>query len=307
MRCSELYREAIGMGFHATFIAEFLGEPTPTVELPRAALPSRSEQESVHLANLALAKTSYSTVILTDLPERRIARAASQIVKRCHGSVIVNATCETFSESPLAVVRGVSRCANGEPPMIGWGFEVVRSEVRALRPSVAPLRMSINHVMVTFGAADPGMLTERFLSQWKRNSDLRVMLVLGSAFSNDRISSLTRFRSDTLEVVHAPSNFPRLLRQIDGVVLQGGQTLVESMCIGTPVFAVRWGHLANDITRAEEEDLVTGLGEPHSMFDSLTTVVARTSDVNRRTQSAFGAVDGLGAQRTLHTVAEAFT
>lgn len=170
----------------------------------------------------------------------------------------------------------------------------IRPDVRRLRPD-APVRPeAAERVVVALGGADPGGCTETLLDRLAELDDrFRPTVVVGPAVPPGRRDSVAARRG--CDVVVDPTDLPHLMAGADLVVTLGGLTSYEAMCLGRPVAAVGWEHLAPVVRRLAAAGLVADLGsDPAAELLRLVRDADRLSSLAR---TGFDLIDGRGADR----------
>lgn len=189
----------------------------------------------------------------------------------------------------------------GTSVVAGPAFHPVRATVQALHAR-APRSPRTRDILITLGGADPGRCTEDLLHVVKEHfADRSVAAVVGPAVARARREHLEA-SAGGVEVIHDPSNLPELLATSALVVTLGGLTSYEAMCVGTPVAALRWAHMAVVVDRMAAGGLVV----PVDLSTAADTLGALLDDRDRLTLLAARGhtlIDGDGARRVAAVVA----
>lgn len=86
------------------------------------------------------------------------------------------------------------------------------------------------------------------------------------------------------------------------MITLGGITSYEAMCVGTPVAALRWAHMAPVVDRLVDAGLVAGLDESTAASE-LLVLLADPARRKALAQRGHRIIDGHGAERTAGAIA----
>lgn len=245
------------------------------------------------------------TVLACDLPDRRIADVAQAATDGFDLTVLLNG--DPCDPAPADVVflrgRPSDRPVQARCVATGHEFEVVRSEVQALRPPQPWKGSKINRVLVSFGGLDPGRQTERLATALAGRPIPETLLVAGPSFDQPRVQALRRLAQPPLSLVVDPDSLPELMLDADLVVSIGGQSILEALHLGRPVAAIRWSDLGRDVELLAEERLVLDLGTVDGAAAALERVFEAPRQLSELAEAGWRSIDGGGADRCMDVMA----
>ena len=196
-----------------------------------------------------------------------------------------------------ARVVSVASPETGERWLSGLRHACLRRSFWGLPPG--SVRRSLERVLVTTGAGDPGAQAYSIAAAVKRAvPDARVELVIGPQSAAGAPPGVFELRTNDL----LPT-----LRAVDLVVTGAGQTMLEAMAVGCPCIAV----VLSDNQRpqadlAAEADAVRVVREPspHDVENCVRDVAASRDARVVLSRTAQATVDGYGSLRVAFAIDE---
>lgn len=175
-----------------------------------------------------------------------------------------------------------------------------------------PHGVTVRHVLVTVGGADPHELMPKLLRMAESlPGDFVVSAVVGPFFHHRQlVADVARQAQRTIRLVETPASLAGVLESVDLTVTAGGQTLYELACVGCPSVAIQTAdNQAAQLEAFERLGVVrvAGRAADPSMFEAvIRNVTALIHDPEGRARmSAAGRrlIDGRGAQRVAQAIA----
>lgn len=118
--------------------------------------------------------------------------------------------------------------------MEGPQYAIIRPTIFCRRPTTLPIMNSVNHVVITFGGADPAGHTFGALKHLTEliGPSVRVTVILGPLTSSCYEKMIRTQSPHNAVVLKSPDNYESLVASADLVLSNGGGTLLESLCLG---------------------------------------------------------------------------
>lgn len=183
----------------------------------------------------------------------------------------------------------------GTSLVAGPAFHPIRKPIQDLARADHWQR-SGDRIVVTFGGADPAGYSEILLKAAETElSDYHVSIVLGPGVTAARRRMMTR-RARQVEVVVDPASLPKLLASADLAVTLGGLTSYEAMCLGCPVAALPWMHMASVVSRLKAAGLVAEL-DIQAAGEGIRRLLGDEVQLSNFAERGRSTIDGLGARR----------
>lgn len=179
----------------------------------------------------------------------------------------------------------------------GSDYHAVDPRVVSARPANPWSGSVARRVIVSFGGADPGQMTEQFVNQRQLASDVVWTVVTGPAFADDRVRYLHEIAEDRYTVMTCPDNMTPLILNHDAVITMGGLTSYEAMCLGRPVLAVEWMHMAQYVKGLNETGLVATLGSIEGSLSRALKLLSDSCKLKKLAEAGWKTIDGRGANR----------
>lgn len=187
----------------------------------------------------------------------------------------------------------------------GPRYHIVAPAVASARPPTPWARNRVEKALICFGGADPGRYTELFAQHlFDAPGHMHWTIILGPAFSAERREQLEKIASSYIVVRQTPANMPELILDSDLVVTLGGLTSYEAMCLGRPVAAVAWAHMAHYVARLAEFGLLVNLGEGMAAIEALLKLCHRPDQLAQLALRGWQTIDGAGASRVAAAIRE---
>ena len=174
-------------------------------------------------------------------------------------------------------------------------------------PAAAPIRDSVDFVLITMGGSDPAGLTVKTLETLSGElSGLRMGVVLGPGFTEQaRVRDIAGV-AGTVDVFENPPDFMSLLSKSDVVITAAGRTLLECARLGRPCLVVP-SIEHEEATAAEYCRLTggfnTGRWDDDSTPGKIVSYLRQYRDSLRLRETVSAAalklVDGAGLERVL--------
>lgn len=239
------------------------------------------------------------TVLVTDragLTERDAAQAradgAGALVHLCDDGASSYAA-DLFVNGDAVPVAASDPAASAV--LSGPAYHVVRPEVVSRRPATPWAGTERERVLVTLGAADPGRQTERLVGGL--NPERPVTVAVGPAWARRRVTALEALAGPGVTVLPI-HDLPAAIADHGLTVTLGGISTYEAMCLGRPVGAVAWAHLAPYVRSLAEAGLVVPIKDA-SDIESAASDAALLASTARR---GWSTVDGCGAERVADAI-----
>jgi spore coat polysaccharide biosynthesis predicted glycosyltransferase SpsG len=185
----------------------------------------------------------------------------------------------------------------------GCDYHVVDPRVVRARPTDPWHGGTVQRVLVTFGGADPGQMTEQFVTQLPVASDITWTVVAGPAFSPDRVRHLREQADGRYTVVISPDNMTPMILDHDAVITMGGLTSYEAMCLGRPVLAVEWTYMAPYVRGLDAAGLVGTLGGIEGSANRVRGLLTDATRLRQLALAGWKTIDGHGAARVVTEIA----
>ena len=187
---------------------------------------------------------------------------------------------------------------DGGRALTGLSYACLQDEYWS--PAPRGIAKDARGVLVTTGAADRGGVGASLADAVaKRDPSLAVTLVAGHEHVPEPESDVA--------VLRGPASLHDALAETDIVVTAAGQTMLEALALGTPAVAIvtASNQLPGARLVAERElALVLERPEPDAVLDALTRLAEDRALRVRLAERAQEAVDGDGARRVAHALAE---
>ncbi|MBD2845817.1 hypothetical protein IDH44_11500 [Paenibacillus sp. IB182496] len=185
----------------------------------------------------------------------------------------------------------------------GRTFNIVNPDLNLLRPSKLLLIEKVNKILITFGGADPGHLTEVFFEKLKNHPQYHYTFVLGAAFGEERTKKFHEgLIPKNFTVIQNTSKIHSQIKNADIIVTLGGITSYESMYLGKPVLAVSWSYLNYYVKRLAGANLVVDLGDPNVCVERFLVEISNLTRLNQVAQNGWKAIDGAGANNIANAI-----
>jgi spore coat polysaccharide biosynthesis predicted glycosyltransferase SpsG len=210
----------------------------------------------------------------------------------------------------LGAVTAMSQPHRGRV-LAGVRYALVRDEVAALRPRLAPSREPVKRVLVVVGGTDVQQATPSAVrAVLDTGRPLHVDVMSGSPDVRRALAAQERRQGQTLAVHPVGPSLPALARRSQLAVTATGTTVWELACLATPMALVTAA--ANQMPsydRLVAEEVAIGLGPAADLAEHMSS--ARTAldqlieDAPRRARMAAAGhslVDGDGAARVARAV-----
>jgi spore coat polysaccharide biosynthesis predicted glycosyltransferase SpsG len=136
----------------------------------------------------------------------------------------------------------------------------------------------------------------------KYPSTVEFTVIAGPAFSPRRCEVLECQAAFGCRLLRPCSNMANAILEHDAVVTLGGLTSYEAMCLGRPVFAVAWSHMATYVEQLDAVGLLKNLGIGEGIIDHLYLSLADADSVRRLARSGWEVIDGQGAERVIGVI-----
>lgn len=175
----------------------------------------------------------------------------------------------------------------------GPEYAIIRPSIHCQRPTSPPVIPEVNHLVITFGGADPAGITLRALQKLRElaSSSTRITVILGPLTSSAYAKSIRAESPSNAEVVHAPDDYDTVVSTADVVLSSGGGTLLECLCMGKPTVVFPQTVAEKNHTRSHVQ------AGACVMESALQQVLTSMELRNSLAENAHHRVDGLGAQR----------
>ena len=304
-RCGAIVEASRRRGWRAELIVETVDPAEVATSLPADAtlLPDGAAARR-HRRRVA-ATHGGPAVLACDLPDRRIADLAQAKADGFALTALLNADPSDPAPADAVFLRGrpsdqpvPARCI-----MTGHDYEVVRPEVRALRPRQPWGGDSIDSVLVSFGGSDPGHQTEQLAAALRNRPLPEVILIAGPSFGQERYEGLRHLVQPPVSVVSYPQSLPELMLEADLVISMGGQSVLEALHLGRPVAALRWADLGRDVEWLADQGLVLDLGAVEQAGAALEHALQAPRELADLAEAGWRAIDGGGADRCVDAIA----
>lgn len=188
----------------------------------------------------------------------------------------------------------------------GPRHHVIDERVAGRRPSRPWHGERIRSILVTFGGADPGRLTECWMEDTGVGSgDVEWTLVIGPAFDRHRRDELLRRTRGNVRVLEPQDDLGGVIVAHDLLITMGGRTSYEGMCLGRPVAAVQWGGMARFVRAMAASGLVFDLGPARGATARLRDALADAEVWRALAWRGWQTIDGRGAERVLERIVRA--
>lgn len=223
--------------------------------------------------------------------------------------------CDMLLDQNLSTTEGAykNRVPKNCRLLIGTRYALLRPEFARLRPDALARRRQAHlpqRLLVSFGATDPGNLTETaILAARKANLGLAVDVVLGPGAPHlERIVALVGNRGD-VHLKVGVTDMASLMAAADLSLGAGGTTAWERCCVGLPgliaTMADNQRANVNALAAAGAVDLL-GWHANITVADISAGLTALCGDVGRITamaEAAAGICDGQGVDRVVAVLA----
>lgn len=210
-------------------------------------------------------------------------------------------------------IAPVFNCPTARTQLAGQEYHIVRPEVVARRPpSDNYLPRTLERVLVSFGGADPGELTEKFTAAISdQNVDWSVTVVVGSAFSEGRAAGLLAHTAPGVTMTRS-ADLAQAIFEHDAVLTLPGLTAYEALCMGRLLLLASWGRLAAyglpfARMKLAQEVAPEELRPVVDSFATRTPKAVASNGFRAMCRRGYHAIDGLGAYRVAKVIAETIT
>lgn len=186
----------------------------------------------------------------------------------------------------------------------GVEFYIMKKEIRQVRPIKPWDKDSVKKVLISFGGADPAYYTELITNYLYKNKEflnIDFSIVLGPAFSSDRISNIKKYEDNNIKFYINP-NIKELILINDVVITLGGMTSYEAMCLGKPVGAIGWKYMGYYIRELDKINLLFNLGNGNEALDNLRSFFNNTNVLKQLALNGWKTIDGLGVERIMNFI-----
>ncbi len=196
----------------------------------------------------------------------------------------------------------------------GVQYASLRAEFREfrVRHGIAPIRPSVERVLVSFGGSDLRGQTLRVLQLFEECPDRFAVRVFVTPYFADleKLKSVAGRLSRQVEFVCETVNLSRLMRDCDLAITSAGVTSYELACLGVPFLVMKLYENQRFVyQRLIQEQIAVNAGEGESSSDDLLRdqferCLASRSLRQKLQQNAVRQIDGRGAERVAEALAE---
>ena len=191
----------------------------------------------------------------------------------------------------------------------GPSFILLSSIYSKIAQKKRKIYKKVRTILISLGGSDPNNLTEKTLRsfEWKITGPIRIQVVVGPSFQHkERLEKWKRL--DNISFIQGHDDLSPLLLNTDIAVVNGGITMFESLCLGTPTVVVAQNkHQAKNARRMERRGVIVNLGEGIKISDKKIArkVIALMGSFSTREKLSLKAkkeIDGKGIFRILEQI-----
>lgn len=177
--------------------------------------------------------------------------------------------------------------------MEGPEYAIIRPSIQYHRPLIPPVIVDVNHLVLTFGGADPAGNTLKALLHLKdfASSSTDITIILGPLTSSAYERQIRAQAPPNVAVLWAPDNYDAIVATADVVLSSGGGSLLESLCLAKPTVVFPQ-------TTAEDKHARFHVQANACVLESdLHQVLSEPALRNTLAANAHSRVDGHGVER----------
>jgi UDP-2,4-diacetamido-2,4,6-trideoxy-beta-L-altropyranose hydrolase len=312
----ESLRSLLGSKGHE--LALLASDSEPVDELPHARFLGTSQQCDARDTLAALAGRRWDWLVVDhyglDSRWESVVRGAARRI------MAIDDVADRDHDSDLLLDQnlyaGMSARYEGRVPpgcrtMLGPSYALLRPEFRLLREAASPRANAVRRVLVFFGGGDPHDFTGHAVAALARlgSRRLEVDVVIGS--ENRRCEQIeAQCRAGGFDCHVQTAKMAELMAAADLAAGAGGSASWERCCVGLPAVCVAFAQNQVDIARAlDDAGACWYVGGVETATESRIEQALRSlmEDDARRVRmsaTAFGLVDGRGAERVLRALGE---
>ena len=191
----------------------------------------------------------------------------------------------------------------------GPSFIVLSSMYSKIVKKKRKIHKKVRTILVSLGGSDPQYLTDKTMRSFegKITEPIEIKIIIGPSFHHkDRLEKWGRLNN--VSFVKEYDDLSTLLLNADIAVVNGGITMFESLCVGTPTVVIAQNKpQAKNARRMERRGAVINLGEGTKISDKkiarkVNALINSFTLRDRLSHKAKKEIDGKGIFRVLEQV-----